>query len=490
MKLKWEEDGLLSSRTEVQRSQRASNDKRNEFQSDYSRILFSSPFRRLQDKAQVFPLDHSDFVRTRLTHSLEVAAIARSIGVSVEGELIQKGYIDEKKYILGQIPTILECAGIAHDLGNPPFGHFVEETIRNVFKDEFSKTQDIELTEEQKNDFMNFDGNCQGIRILTRLQCINDEFGMHLTYATLATLMKYPMSSVVGNKKKYDDSKHISYKKFGYFQSEKEIYEKIVEAIGTKVSVGEARRHPLSMLLEAADDIAYSAGDLEDGFKKKVITIDNIREVFKEQKEILEKLNEYICENEYINTEKAIQRFRIYLQGKMISAVIESFIQKQSEILSGNFDEELLLISEAGEIRKALKRLADEYILCDSNIYKTELAGESIVAFLIKLFLEEIGNKEFVEDIIKYCQSGKPFEKGKRLKVYKIISEDHRVVFEKKVNELVKQNITDNNGILKKEQIESEVLYNTYLLITDYISCMTDNYSVELYRRLKGILIN
>lgn len=490
MNLIWDENGLLSSKTEVDRSERAANDKRNEFQSDYSRILFSSPFRRLQDKAQVFPLDNSDFVRTRLTHSLEVASIARSMGVSVEGELIQNSYISEKNYIMGQIPTILECAGIAHDLGNPPFGHFGEETIRNVFKEEFSKGTGIELTEEQKNDFLYFDGNCQAIRILTRLQCINDMFGMHLTYATLATLMKYPMNSTIGNKKTYDDNKHVSYKKFGYFQSEKEVYEKIVGAIGTKVNEGEAKRHPLSMLLEAADDIAYSAGDLEDGFKKKAITINNIREVFEGQDEVLKKLDEYLSQNQYSNIEKAIQRFRIYLQGKMISAVIKSFIEKQSNILSGEFDEELLLISEASEIRKALKELAEKYILCDNNIYKTELAGESIISFLVKFFIGEVANKGFIHNIIEYCKEGKYSIKGKMEKAYKIISVDYRIVFEKRVTEIINENIKINSGVLKEGEIQSEVLYNIYLLITDYISCMTDNYSVELYRRLKGIIIN
>lgn len=198
---------LISSETETLRSEKGSFDQRTAFDSDYDRIIFSSPFRRLQDKAQVFPLEKSDFVRTRLTHSLEVASIARSIGIS----LVDKLNIEDNLKI--QIPVILECAGLAHDLGNPPFGHFGEETIKRVFAKvlkekvkikidrETEEYIEVELNDLQKKDFENFDGNCQTIRILTRLQCLSDSYGMHITYATLATLMKYPQNSLNGNKK-------------------------------------------------------------------------------------------------------------------------------------------------------------------------------------------------------------------------------------------------------------------------------------------------
>ncbi|WP_061302237.1 deoxyguanosinetriphosphate triphosphohydrolase [Clostridium botulinum] len=470
--------GLLNCNTEVKRSERKETDARSPFDSDYDRIIFSAPFRRLQDKAQVFPLEKSDFVRTRLTHSLEVATIARSIGISVEKELIQNGYLNDN-YSKGDIPVILKCAGLAHDLGNPPFGHYGEETIKKVFEKIFDNNQNV-LTKEQKNDFLHFDGNCQTIRILTRLQCLNDKYGFHLTYATLATLMKYPMNSVNGNKK----NGKVSYKKFGYFQSEKEVADKILSSVGTKIEEGQAFRHPLAFLLEAADDIAYSAADLEDGFKKKVITIDDIKEMFKDNSEILDKLEEFIANNEYYVDERVIQRFRIYLQGRMIDAVIKTFIENQEKLLSGDFDKEILLESSEHKIREMLKELADKKILCNEEIYKTELSGEIVIEYLLNFFINVLSKKEFVNKILESNGIFKNIEfEGKEKRVYNLISIDFRIVYEKRIIEII-NNVKDKNIKYR------EVLYNTYLLITDYISCMTDNYSVDLYRRLKGITIN
>jgi dGTPase len=482
-----EERYLLNSNTEIKRSERSENDARSPFDSDYDRIIFSSPFRRLQDKAQVFPLDKSDFVRTRLTHSLEVAAIARSIGISVERELIAKNYLDEK--YKGDISVILECAGLAHDLGNPPFGHYGEETIKNVFKKIFHKKSNNEkieqnsdkmLTQKQKSDFLNFDGNCQTIRILTRLQCLNDEYGFHLTYATLATLMKYPMDSLTGNKK----NDKVSYKKFGYFQSEQDVSNKVLTEVGTTLEEGKALRHPLAFLLEAADDIAYSAADLEDGFKKKVITINDIKEAFKNNNEIISKLQEFESDNIYSVDERVIQRFRIYIQGEMIKSVIKTFMDKQDEILKGTFDDEILLASSMREVRLTLKSIAADKILCNDSIYKTELAGEVVIEYLLNFFINVLGTEDFIDMILK--QNG-DFEKikfdGKQKRVYNLISIDFRVVYEKKIKEIINNN-SDKNIKYR------DILYNTYLLITDYISCMTDNYSVDLYRKLKGIIIN
>ena len=491
---------LLNPNTEKTRSERNSTDARNSFDSDRDRIIFSSPFRRLQDKAQVFPLDESDFIRTRLTHSLEVSSIAKSIGISVEKKLIDDGYITEKEK--GYIPVILECAGLAHDLGNPPFGHYGEETIKNVFKDLFkNNTEANVLNDLQKMDFENFDGNCQTIRILTRLQCLNDKYGLHLTYATLATLMKYPMDSINGNKSKEErEVLGVAYKKFGYFQSEIEAANHILEQVGTKINDGQAYRHPLSYLLEAADDIAYSAADLEDGFKKKVINISDIKEVFKEDKEdkedkeVIKTLNMYEAENQYKSEERTIQRFRIYLQGEMIKAVIETFIEKQDKILKGEFKDEILMESSAKSIREKLKYIANEKILSNEDIYKVELAGEAAIKYLLTFFIDALGNKKnFINRII---DANGDFDKieldGRTNRIYNIISKDYRMVYEKRVLEILKYINEDENLEYgdKNKKIYSEILYNTYLLITDYISGMTDNYSIELYRRLKGIKIN
>lgn len=480
LQLQWNKNGLLNETSEKERSEKGKNDARTEFDSDYDRIVFSSPFRRLQDKAQVFPLERSDFVRTRLTHSIEVSAIAKSIGISVEDKLVQKNLMN--KTDKGKIPMILASAGLAHDIGNPPFGHYGEETIKKVFKEIFEneKGDGIKLSDCQKADLQNFDGNCQTIRLLTRLQSLNDEFGFHLTYATLATLMKYPMDSLNGNNKEKND---VAYKKFGYFSSERSGCESILKGVGTYIKDGVAVRHPLAFLLEAADDIAYSAADLEDGFKKKVISFDDIEKVFYGQDEILKELHEYKENNYYKSDEKAIQRFRIYLQGKMIHAVTDTFIDEQKELLKGQYNKEILLDSAAKEIREALKSLANDYILNSVDIHKTELAGESILSFLLRFFIDTLANEQFVHVVITHSDDIYHNLNQRQKRVYNIISVDYRKVYENKIKKIIEDNKQS------EENLSKEVLYYTYILITDFISCMTDNYSLELYRKLKGISI-
>lgn len=182
------------------------SDGRNPFDSDYSRIMLSSHLRRLQDKAQVFPLEKSDFIRTRLTHSLEVSCFARGLGLGVEKYLLNKGIISTKE--LGYIPKILEVAGLIHDVGNPPFGHFGEEIIKSYFRqlDSRSANPNVKkaferLKQEEKADFLNFDGNVQGFRILRKLGLAKDNDSYNLTMPVLATIIKYPYSSIEGNKK-------------------------------------------------------------------------------------------------------------------------------------------------------------------------------------------------------------------------------------------------------------------------------------------------
>lgn len=483
MRLEWSK--LLSAKTEVERSVRKDTDHRNPYESDYDRIVFSSPFRRMQDKAQVFPLEKSDFVRTRLTHSMEVAALARSIGISIEKELM-KGKKLPENYEKGSIPTILESAGMAHDLGNPPFGHYGEEVIKRAFNSKMKKEENTEVS--KKEDLLNFDGNCQTIRILTRLQCLKDEWGMHITYATLATLMKYPMDSVHGNKK----DGIVYHKKFGYFQSEKEIAENVLKETGLWQEEGCAYRHPLALVLEAADDIAYSAADLEDGYKKHVIQFKDIVDVFERKRNsmsegensyfngIVDKIKEKRKLDACYSEEKLIQDIRIYLQGEMIDAVNKAFIDNYEDIMNGKFNEELLQRSKAKEIREALKILANDYILCDDEVQKTELAGESIIEYLVNYFVEAFDDenfKSYIKDKFEE-KEGKKNLNPRISRVYNLISDDYKMIFEKKVKTLIQQEEVD---------IEKEITYYSCLMITDYISGMTDNYCVDLYRRLKGI---
>jgi len=237
---------------------------RTQIERDYDRILFSTPVRRLADKTQVFPLERNDSVRTRLTHSHEVSNLARSIGVTLafDDKIIADNELKPER----NLPSILASVGLAHDLGNPPFGHQGEHAIQAWFMDNPEVLEDPQLTDAMKLDFMRFEGNAQTLRLLTRLQLINDDYGLNLTYSTLAALMKYPASS------DRIDKDNVAKKKHGYFQSEK----KIVEEIWQKTGLSEGVRHPLTYIMEACDDIAYAVLDAEDAVKKGLVSFSDL----------------------------------------------------------------------------------------------------------------------------------------------------------------------------------------------------------------------
>ena len=245
-------------------------DGRSQFQKDFDRIVFSPAFRRLQDKTQVFPLPESDFVHTRLTHSLEVSVVGRSLG-NLVGEKIVESHSSLKndftKFHLGEI---VAAACLAHDIGNPPFGHSGEDAISEYFRSGNGKRFASIITDKKKwSDLTKFEGNAQGFRIITRLQNPKVNGGLRLTHATLATLTKYPKESLTNSDNNNALQKKI-YKKFGFFQAEKEIFQKIAEHTGLIKFNNEENfwcRHPLSFLVEAADDICYRIMDLEDGFR-------------------------------------------------------------------------------------------------------------------------------------------------------------------------------------------------------------------------------
>lgn len=280
--MNWEK--LLCEKRQTRSKYPSKKDLRNEFQKDYHRIICSASFRRLQDKTQVFPLDKSDFVRTRLTHSLEVSSFAKSLGQTSFQYLIDKNIDSElTTEIKDNVCSILECAGLIHDIGNPPFGHFGEDSIRNWFEANLTKiefdetTLDRYLDEQMKSDLLRFEGNAQALRLLTKLHYLVDENGMHLTYALLNTLIKYPISSCEIDK----HSGNIKTKKMGYYLAEKELFEDITSSTGAA-----GCRYPLTYLLEAADDIAYLTADIEDAVKKGFLSYDQLLEELRSEKYI------------------------------------------------------------------------------------------------------------------------------------------------------------------------------------------------------------
>mgnify|MGYP000871481597 CR=1 FL=1 len=448
---------LSNKRFRIQSAQ-SETDGRNPFENDYGRLISSSPIRRLQDKTQVFPLEQSDFTRTRLTHSLEVSYIASSLGQSIEKFLIDNGEIEVEK--TGYLSSLLRVSGLIHDLGNPPFGHFGEDALRHFFLDYFNhkENNDIGLTDKEIADFVNFDGNVQTLRILAKLYYFGDEHGYNLTYSTLSSAIKYPADSLNGNKGK--KAERISEKKFGYFCTEEEIYKKLDEYLQLN-----GNRNPVVYLMEAADDIAYSAADIEDGMKLGIIDYNKILEIFennlKENKEkLMEELTELNRKYTYGTGDDqslVIQKFRISTQRLMITAVIECFKQNYDQIMQGNFNGELIKKSSAADVRAAYEKL--QRIVFDSkSIVKKELAGWEAIYGLLSIFVEASESENFKED------GGN----NKESRLFKLLSSSHRYVY----------------SSIEKYPNEK---YKRLQLIVDYISGMTDSYAINLFQELKGI---
>ena len=437
----------------------STNDYRNPFENDFTRVIFSSAFRRLQDKTQVFQLDKGDFVRTRLTHSLEVSSLGRSIGLSVEKKLIEQGKLSENK--AGYIPSILATAGLVHDLGNPPFGHFGEYSMRWFFKEYFDKNPDIanELSRQQKNDFLFFDGNVQTFRVLRTLHYVRDRDGMNLTHAVLATLIKYPFNSLEGNKK----SEGLSRKKFGFFSSEESDYRDI------KKTFDSSGRFPLTPLLEAADDIAYCVADIEDACKKGILTKDILVECLSRklddmflspQEKESDLLKNFISDyNEmplsYKNRlEIAIQQFRIKAQSFMIDAAVEEYCNNIDDITDGKYDKDLLENSYCSTTGKALKEIGSEKIFRHKSILENEIIGFNTINYILK---------ELIPVVLSEGKGDSPVSN----RIYEMISSNYRFIY---------------------ETFSQRTIYNRLQLAADYVCGMTDNFALKSYQKWQGLL--
>ncbi|MCE6988048.1 dGTP triphosphohydrolase [Dyadobacter sp. CY323] len=446
---------LLSEKRFRDKSNTIDDDGRNPFENDYGRLISSAPIRRLQDKTQVFPLAQSDFIRTRLTHSLEVSYIGGSIGQSVEKKiLLEKGDIEETE--IGYLSSLLRVAGLIHDLGNPPFGHFGEEAVQKFFADFFEENGDFGLTNLEKADFVNFDGNVQTFRILSKLYYFGDNRGYNLTYSSLASIIKYPSNSLDGNK---DPWTEIAKKKFGYFVTETESYRQISEYLRLN-----NKRSPIVYLIEAADDIAYSAADIEDGIKLGIMSIDDIVDIFgknleRNRDEILRELDSLkslMAKNKSIDESLAVQKFRIFTQRRMIEAVLNTFRDKYEDIMNGDLQSEIIDVSDASDIRKAYKKLQYS-IFDDKSILKKEIAGWEAIYGLLDIFCNACLKETFKA-------SGNNYE----ARLYKIISSSHRTIFE------------------KIEKYPNDT-YRRLQLVTDFVTGMTDSYAINLFQELKGI---
>ncbi len=370
---------------------RSKFDARTEFENDFDRVVFSSSFRRLRNKAQVFSLEPHDFVRTRLTHSIEVATIGRSLGEGAAVGMLSKH--TELSIEPRDIGTIVATACLLHDIGNPPFGHSGENAIGRWFSNNMDAELKLKIADDrERKDLTAFEGNAQSFRIATRLQWSGQDFGMNLTVATLATLIKYPCAS---NEVVPSGSKCL--KKFGYFKSDTGTFDLVRSSTGIEGH----RRHPLTYLMEAADDIAYAAGDIEDVLKKGFVDYESIREGLrsakkKESKECVEKFldDPYARDFKSIAIKErqqlSVQRFCQMAIRLMMKSAIEAFLNNFDKIMTGRFEEDLVGAMSMNDLCDALRTIMSKYVYSHIEIANREQTARHVIAGLLSAIVEEL----------------------------------------------------------------------------------------------------
>lgn len=423
-------------------SSHKSDDIRTSFQRDYDRIVFSSAFRRLQNKTQVFPLPGSRMVHNRLTHSLEVASVGRSIARTTSRKLSQ--IHPELEHVLSDIDTIVASACLAHDLGNPPFGHSGEESISSYFRDYEGREYKNQVTEAQWHDLIAFEGNANAIRILAHQFNGRRAGGLALTSATLATLIKYP----------YPSFENGGRKKYNVFCSELDIFDRIMSDCAIP-AIDKSRhiyfRHPLSYMTEAADDICYLFLDMEDAHKRGIIDTQSIETCFcsffepDKDKDFFEYKKEVY--KTVTDTNERMAFLRAQAISKFVELVSKIFVDNYDSIISGQFTDGL--IAHLPDFQKrALDKCRDfskSKIYKHSSVVKIELKGYKILGYLLSAFVDAVMNPE----------------KSYNKKLLTLIPE---------------QFMTANKDVYSKIQT-----------VLDHISNMTDLYAVQLYRDLNGI---
>jgi dGTPase len=444
-RMKWEN---LFSRKRYGVSQlEQSEEGRSHFQKDIDRIIFSSAFRRLNHKTQVHPLPENDNIHTRLPHSLEVSSVGRSLGTKVGKRLA-----DELKQIgisPADVGDIVQAACLAHDIGNPPFGHSGEDAIGCWFRKNSDQYFLQDLQPAELNDFQNFEGNAQGLRIITKLEYYFFEGGMRLTYATLGTFLKYPWTS--------DLMSRVGKKKYGCNQSEREILQEIVAEIGLVEREKTLWcRHPLAYLMEAADDICYALIDLEDGIEMGFVTYDEVVKILElvvdfDQLPLLHPS----CEgNDLLSRKIAIARGRA--MNTLIGGVANTFMHRKDDLLSGTFGYDDLIGACGGKVKECIdraKNTAKEKIFNNPRKIQLEIESHTIVGTLLDALIRATYTLKKDDD-------------------------DHRFP----ANYI---QILDLMGSHQPKKDWS--LYHSYLHILDFISGMTDNYAICIAKQVEEI---
>lgn len=414
---------------------------RTDFRRDYDRLVFSSPFRRLQNKTQVFPLPGSIFVHNRLTHSIEVACVGKSMADEIAIVLGER-YADQPWHSLFQhIGDIVAAACLAHDLGNPPFGHSGEKAIATFFSEGDGRHLRDKLSDKEWSDLINFEGNANAFRLLTHSFKGRRDGGFAMTYSTLASIVKYPFESSLATKGK-----------FGFFTSETEDFVKVAEELGMlrlPEPEGKIRyaRHPLVYIVEAADDTCYEIMDIEDAHKLKILGTG----------EVIELLLSYFSDDERPHMQEVMDRvddpnekiayLRSCVIGVLVKRCAEMFIANEDKILSGTFEGSLLgnLHSIEGDAYRRCNDLSWDKIYRASDVVDIELAGNRIITFLLEKLIGAVVNPE-----LNYS----------------------RLLLSK---------------VPRQYDVEAPTLFGKIQAVLDHVSAMTDVYALDLFRNLNGL---
>ena len=419
------------------------HDDRSEFKRDYDRLIFSSAFRRLQNKTQVFPLPGSIFVHNRLTHSLEVASVGMSIGNDISRHVILKRP-ELKDTLVEEIGTIVSAACLAHDLGNPPFGHSGEKAIQTFFSEGPGQKIKSMVSSEFWDDITHFEGNANAFRILTHRFKGRRQGGFVMTYSMLASIVKYPFASCLAG----------NHGKFGFFASETESYRKIADELGIfcKSAPGEPlkyARHPLVYMVEAADDICYEIMDIEDSHKLKILSFAETEHLLLSffDEEIQQKIRQRIIDEELTDENEKVVYMRASVIGKLENECVAAFLAHEEEILAGTF--EGCLIDHISERQKKAYKECEK--ISYSKIYQSkpvldiELSGYQIMATLMEVFIEAAVNPSrfYSKQLLRRVSS--------------------------------------------QYDIENENLEERIMAVIDYISGMTDIYALDIYQKINGI---
>ena len=420
------------------------HDDRTEFKRDYDRLIFSAPFRRLQNKTQVFPLPGSVFVHNRLTHSLEVASVGMSLGNDVAQCIISEKHPELRGTLVEQIGQIVATACLAHDLGNPPFGHSGEKAIQTFFTEGAGKKLKSQVSTEFWDDITHFEGNANAFRLLTHQFKGRRPGGFVMTYSTVASIVKYPHASSAAGKKG----------KFGFFQSEQSTYQRLADEMGIIRLSAEGEplryaRHPLVYLVEAADDICYEIMDIEDAHKLKILSYAETEALllgfFDEDNQ--QKIRRRISDEQVDDPNEKVVYMRACVIGKLENECVAAFIAHEDEILNGTFKGSLIdhISPLQHDAYRRCAALSVERIYLSRPVLDVELSGYKIMATLMEQMVEAVMHPDryYSQQLI-----------GRVSSQYDINADD---------------------------------LETRLMAVIDYISGMTDVYALDVYQKINGI---